>query len=253
MRIWLVITLLSLLVINFSLSVQATLTITFPATTTLTGKTTLTSSQTTTSTISGVEVIDDGTAGWEATMTSTHFTTIGTVYTIAGSNSTVGTSGTYDGTFGVGDPVARYTVTITTGGIVGTALFDWSTTGSGGGSGTGVTTAASVVLEKGISVTFDATTYVVNDEWAFGVDVFPYTGLYVTPSDITIVSGDTGVSKGTAGYLTGASATSDAFTIMTGAVGDSTGTYQQDEGLSLTIHANNISGTYSATATFTVL
>ena len=187
-------------------------------------------------------------------MTATHFTALGTVYTIAGSNNTVGASGTYDGTYGVTSPVKRYEIVITTGGGVGIATFEWRVCDSTCGGLIGdVTTASSVALEKGVSVTFGAATYAVNDEWQFGVDVFPYTGLTVTPGNITILSGDTGVSKGTAGSLTGTGSTSDAFTIMTGAVGDSTGTYRQNEGLDLTIHANSLSGTYSATATFTVL
>ena len=94
----------------------------------------------------------------------------------------------------------------------------------------------------------------MDDEWHFGVDVFPYTGLYVTPSAITIVSGScTNCTTGTAGYLTGTGATSDSKTLMTAPSGTGTGTFRQDEGLELTIHANSISGTYSATLTFTAL
>jgi len=251
MRICGVVVLLLILDFCFSLSAWAALNITSPANATLASRTVSTSGQTTTGTIAGVEVSDDGAAGWEASMTSTHFTTIGAAYTIAGANNTVGTSGTYDGTYGVLDPVGRYEIEITTGGSVGTAIFKWVnpadvTTES-------VTTASEVVLEKGINATFAAATYQVGDKWQFGVDVFPYTGLHVTPSNITAVSGDTGVSKETSGYLTGAGPTSDALTVVTGATGNSTGTYQQDEGLELTIHANSLSGTYSATVTFTVL
>jgi len=243
-----------LLILDFclSLSAWAALNITSPAEVILASKTVSTSSQTTTGTVAGVEVSDDGTAGWEATMTSTHFTAIVTVYTVAGSNETVGTSGTYDGTYGVLNPPGRYEIEITTGGSVGTAIFKW--TNPDKVTTEGVTTASEVVLEKGINITFAAATYQVGDKWQFGVDVFPYTGLRVTPSDIAVVSGDTiGVSKGEAGYLAGTNVTSDPLNIMTGDANDSTGVYQQGENLELTIHANSLSGTYSATAILTIL
>lgn len=242
-----------LLILNFliGLSIKAALTISSPASASLTGKTVSISAQDTTGTISGVEVIDDGTAGWTATITSTHFTRLAPYKLLAGNNDTVTFSGDYDGLDGVLDPNGTFIVEITTGGAVATAQFKW--TDPADNETTGVATASTVVLSNGISVAFAATTYVAGDKWSAGVDVFPYTGLTVTPGTITVVSGDTGVNAGTSGALAGTGATSDAKTIMTGEAGNSAGTYQQDEGLSLDIHANSLSGSFTATATLTVL
>lgn len=242
-----------LLILNFlvGLSVKAALTITSPATTTLTGKTVSISAQTTTGTISGVEVSDNGTAGWTATITSTHFTRLADYKLLAGSNDTVTFSGTYDGTYGILDSPGTYIVEITTGGAVGTAIFKW--TAPNGVVTENITTASTVTLSKGISVNFGAATYAVEDKWSAAADVFPYTSLSVTPGTITVVSGNAGVSAGTAETLTGTGITSDAKTLITGEVGNSTGTYQQDEGLELNIHANSLSGSFTATATLTVL
>jgi len=228
-----------------------TLTISAPASAAFPTSTVSTLSQISTTTISYIEVNNDLTAAWNATIKSTHFTVIGPVYTLIGSNNTVGTSGKYDGTYLVTDPVKRYGVKIIDGGAVGTATYQWRVD-DGTWSAT-ATTSAEVALEKGINVTFGAATYVVGDEWAFGVDVFPYTSLYVTPGPITVVSGGTGVTAGTAEYLTGTAVTSDDKTIMSGAAGTSTGIYRQDEDLELTIHPNCLFGNYSATLTFTVL
>jgi len=227
------------------------LSITAPATTSFTAKTVSASSQTTTGTISSVEVTEDGTAGWSVTFTSQHFTTTSAVKVLAGSNSTVGFTGTYDGLDGVLDPVGTFIVEITTGGAVGTAVFKW--TDPAGNETTSVATTSSVVLSNGISATFAPASYVVGDKWSVGVDVFPYIGLTVTPGSITIVNGDTGVTPGSAEALTGTGATSDAKTLMTGTSNNSTGTYRQDESLDLSIHANSLSGSFTATAILTIL
>lgn len=195
--------------------------------------------------------VGDG-AKWDATTTSTNFTTIGTVIKTAGANSTVGKSGTYDGSFGVTDPVKKYTVQITTGGAVGVAVFKWRV--DAGTWTETVTTAASVTLEKGISVTFAAATYVIGDEWQFGVDVFPYTGLTVSPQSVTADSGSTtGLTAGSEEAMTGSGATSNAKTLITGDYYRGMGDYAQTENLSLSVHANPIAGTYSAVATVTGL
>ena len=47
-----------------------------------------------------------------------------------------------------------YTITITTAGNVGAAQFSWTATSPGGGSGTGLTTGASVLLDQGVSAKF---------------------------------------------------------------------------------------------------
>jgi len=232
---------------------HGTLDITSPVSATLTGKTVSIAVQTSTGAIAGVEVSDTGTAGWTATMTSTHFTTRATHKTLVDvdSDGIDGFTGTYDGLDGVLDPNGTFIVEITTGGAVEIAVFKW--TDPAGNETTDITTADTNSLSNGITVDWtDAATYDVGDKFSCGVDVFPYAGLYITPSDITIVSGDTGVSKETAEYLIGAGATSDAKTIMAGVAENSAGAYQQDEGLELSVHANSLSGNFSAIATLTV-
>ena len=230
-----------------------TLTAESSASATLTGKTVSTSAQTSTGSIANAGVIDarGSGAGWTATMTSTHFTTRATQKTLAGTNDTVTFSGTYDGLDGVLDPNGTFKVEITTGGAVGTAVFKWWD--PAGTLTETITTASTVSLSNGISVNFAAATYVVADSWSAGVDVFPYTGLTVTPGTITATSGSlTGVTAGSAEALAGSGTTSSAKTLMTAAVGYGTGTYQQNEDLDLNIHANSLAGTFTATATITV-
>lgn len=198
----------------------------------------------------GVSVGDSGSAGWSATMTSTNLTTMGSVRNMAGSNSTVGFTGVYDGVHGV---VAggSFIVEITTGGSVGVAIFKW--TDPSGVATTNVTTAASVALSNGVSVTFDPATYVIGDKWSVGVDVFPYTGLTITPSSIFAESGTlTGVTAGSMEILTGSGVTSDPKTIMTATNGNGTGTYWQDLNLDLNLHANPMSGNFGAIVVLTV-
>lgn len=242
-----------------SLTARATLDITASALATLADKTASTASQASTGVIGdsdnanliGVKVSDDGTAGWTAVMTSTHFTTRATAKKLAGNNDTVDFTGTYDGLDGVLDPNGTFKAEITTGGAVETAVFKWWD--PAGNMTTGVTTAAAVLLSNGITVTFAAATYAVGDSWSAGVDVFPYTGLTVTPSAIYAESGSlTGVSAGSSENLSGTGATSNAKIIMTATAGNGTGIYWQDEDLSLSIHANSLSGDFTATATLTV-
>jgi len=230
-------------------------------TTSYTGKTVSITEQDDTATIgdathtntTGIEVTDlrGSGAGWSNVMTVTHLTTKAAVKKLAGSNATVDFTGTYDGLDGVLDPNGTFKVTIVTGGAVGTATFDWWDP-AGNKVGTAVTTAASVVLSNGITVTFAAADYATGDSWSAAVDIFPYTGLTVTPGTITVVEGNTGVSAGTAEILIGTGITSDTKTLMSGEAGNSTGTYQQDEGLGLSIHANSLSGSFTATVTLTV-
>ena len=238
---------------------RAVLDITAPASATLTVKTVSVAAQTSTGVIGdsnnanliGVKVSDDGTAGWTAVMTSTHFTTRATTKKLAGNNATVDFTGTYDGLDGVLDPNGTFKVEITTGGAVGVAIFQW--TDPAGNVTPTITTAATVPLSNGITVTFAAATYAVGDSWSAGVDVFPYTGLTVTPSAIYAESGSlTGVSAGSSEILSGIGATSNAKIIMTATAGNGTGIYWQDEDLSLSIHANSLSGDFTATATLTV-
>lgn len=225
--------------------------ITAPATSSLVGKTVSVSTQTATGTISGVEITDDGTAGWSATMTFTHFTHLDPHKLLAGVNDTVTFNGTYDGTYGIIDPPGIYVVEITSGGAVGIAQFKWTAPDSTVTEN--VTTTSTLALAKGISVNFGVATYQVGDKWSASVDVFPYTGLTVAPSTITVISGDSGVTAGSNEVLTGTGITSDSKTLMIGDSNDSTGTYRQDEGLELNVHANSLPGSFTATAVLTVL
>ncbi len=222
-----------------------------PTTTSLSGKTISPFDQTATGTISGVEVIDDGTAGWSVTITFTHPTHLASTKLLSGSNNTVTFSGTYNGTYGIIDPPGLYIVEITTGGAVGAAQFKW--TAPDGTLTTGSSTASSLILGYGISVNFASTTYVVGDKWSVAVDVFPYTGLLITPDTVAVINGDTGVSAGTAETLTGSGVSSDPKALMIGDSNNSTGTYQQNEDLELNVHANSLSGSFMATATLTVI
>lgn len=244
------------------LTAQAVLDITAPASATLTGKTVSIAAQTSTGVIGdsdhanfiGVKVSDDGTAGWSAVMVSTHFTTRATHKTIIDTDSDgiTGFTGTYDGLDGVLDPNGTFKVEITTGGAVGVAVFKWWD--PAGTLTETVTTAATNLLSNGITVDWDDTkTYDVGDIFSTGVDVFPYTGLTVTPSAIYAESGSlTGVSAGSSEILSGIGAASNAKTIITATAGNGTGIYWQDEDLSLSVHANSLSGDFTATATITV-
>jgi hypothetical protein len=195
----------------------------------------------------GIRVIDDVSSGWSATMTATNLTTKGNVKKINGSNSTVNFTGTYDGLRGMG----AFTVEITTGGSVGVAMFKW--TDPSGVETTNITTTSSVSLSNGISVTFAPATYVVGDKWSAGVEVFPYTGLTVSPSVIYAESGIlTGLSSGNEESLTGSGVTSDAKTIMFTTIGNGIGTYWQDLDLNLNIHSNPLSGNFNGIVTLTV-
>ncbi len=219
----------------------------------LTGLTVSTSAQNATGTISNVSVTDTrgSGAGWSAVMASEHFTATSTVKLLAGSNSTVDFSGTYDGLDGVLDPNGTFEVEITTGGAVGVAVFKW--TDPSGNELIGSSTASNVVLSNGVSVNFDAATYVLGDKWSTGVDTLLYTGLTVTPGSITATSGSlTGVSAGGAEALSGSGVTSDAKTLMTAAVNSGFGDYDQAPSLSLSVHANSLVGEFKADVTITV-
>ena len=206
----------------------------------------------------GIEISDlRGTGvGWAATMTATNLVTQGTVRQLSGSNATVGFTGTYTGVDAIFTTSGFYTVEITTGGAVGVAIFSW--TDPAGNVTTNTTTGASVLLSNGLSVTFDAATYVVGDKWSITVDAFRYNynsnkGLTVTPGSIYAVSGVTnGMTAGSATLLTGSGINSNAVTILTAPTNAGMGDYFIDLGLSQTIHPNSFVGTYASTVTLTV-
>lgn len=241
---------------------QAVLDITAPASATLAGKTVSIAAQTSTGVIGdsdhanlvGVKVNNDETAGWSVVMTSTRFTNRATHKTLndLDNDGITGFTGTYDGLDGVLDPNGTFKVEITTGGAVATAVFKWWD--PAGNLTETVTTASTNLLSNGITVDWDDTKiYDAGDIFSVGVDVFPYTSLTVTPSDIHPESGTLdGVSKGSSETLSGTGATSDTKTIMTATAGNGIGIYWQDEDLSLSVHANSLSGDFTATATITV-
>lgn len=242
---------------NMNVTMSAgTLSLTSSGTATLAGKTVSASSQTSTGSIANVSVTDErgSGAGWSAVVASQHFTTRATHKTIvdADSDGITGFTGTYDGLDGVLDPNGTFIVEITTGGTVGTAVFKW--TDPAGNVTTNATTSATNLLSNGITADWDdAKTYDAGDKFSAAVDVFPYTGLTVTPGTITAVSGSlTGVTAGSAEALTGTGATSNSKTLMTAAVNAGFGDYDQAPSLSLNIHANSLSGSFIADATITV-
>ena len=234
-----------------------TLTVSAPGSANFGGLTVSTNDQTTTSTISGVAPINTVGSGasWSMTMTTTNLSTRGTSYKLAGSNDTVTFSGTYDGVPGINPnsgALGSFNVKITTGGAVGVAVFQW--TGVTGVTTSTITTASSVALGNGISVNFSAATYVVNDEWQVGVDVFPYTSLTATPGSITAVSGvNNGMTAGNSGVFAGAGITSSARTLLTSNYHRGMGSYTQPTPLSQVAHSNSLAGAYSSTVTITVL
>jgi len=80
------------------------------------------------------------------------------------STGTVASTGTFTGRF-----AKTYTITINAGGPVGVATFSWTATGPVGGTGTNLTTGASVPLNEGIALSFTdgpaPTSFVAGERW----------------------------------------------------------------------------------------
>lgn len=210
-----------------------------------------TATQTSTSTLSGVNVVDTRgvDAGWSLSITATNLTLRGASSTIAGTNDTISFSGTYTGVTAT-STASQYTVEITTGGAVGTAVFKW--TDPAGTVTSNVTTASTVALNNGISVNFNPATYVAGDKWLLRVDSNSYQDLTLTPSSITTNYGNsTGVTAGSSGIFSGTGATSNARTLMSATANNGEGSYSQNESFSQTIHPNPYSGNFSGTITIT--
>jgi hypothetical protein len=199
-------------------------------------------------------LIGDG-ASYSVTMAVTNLTTIGGVQTAAGSNNTLTAGGTYDGTYGVATSVVRYDVKIVTGGAVGTAAYEWRYSSSTDSDWSDeATTGSNLVLGKGITLTFGSAAYAVNDEWQFRVDIFPYTDLTITPGSPSANSGDiTGMTAGPSGTFSGTGTVSTAKTLLTAEYYRGMGDFAQTESLSQSVHMNPAAGSYSATATITIL
>lgn len=245
-----------------TVSAQGSLSVTAPASAAFAGKTVSTTQQTDTAVIGNTATDDIGirvtdtrgpTQHFSCVMTVTHLTTRATTKELvdAAPDNVVDFTGTYDGLDGVRDPPGTFKVVIDSAGARGAATFDWWDP-AGNVGGESVLTADSVSLSNEISVTFDDTTYSVGDSWSAAVDVFPYTSLTATPARLYAITGITGVTVGSAGYMAGTAATSNAKTIMTAVDGHSPGDYYIDVDLSQTIHQNSLAGTYTSVATITV-
>ena len=235
-----------------ALSVTASTTLAFTAVTVSS------TNQTTTATSTAIAPVDTrgSGAGYSVTNTTTNLTFNGSTSTMAGSNNTVNFIGAYTGTPSSTGSQGQgvYTIEITTGGTVGTAVFKWTNAASS--TTTGVTTSSTVSLDGGISSTFASATYVVGDKWRLNVSSQPYIGLTETPTNLVGVNGSLigEVTLGASGAFTGAatSTTSNARTLLTSAFGFGLGSYTFDIGFSLTVLKNSLSGAHTGTLTITV-
>lgn len=163
----------------------------------------------------------------------------------------------YDGTCGETSPATIYTVTIGTGGAVGTATYSVTGGCTGESNQTNVTTASTnnSIGSRGVKIDFPSGTYVANDSWKIPVDMYAFTKMTVTPQAATAaLSGSdlTGLTAGSSGALSGSGSTSNSKTILTASSGNGMGSYNQDVSLELTVHSNQYAGTYSGTITVTV-
>lgn len=210
------------------------------------------SSQTTRATLSGLTVSDDRSAspGWTVVLTSSNLTSISAPILINGSNDTVDSAGSYDGTFGITNPLSTYTLTISTAGQVGIAKFDLS----GAETESNLTTGAFVSIgTKGVRATFSTANYVIGDQWKIIFDTFPYTSLQVLPGSVVANSGSLeGISAGSTEYLSGTNSMSNGKVIMSASSGNGTGNYSQDIDFSLYSHANSLSGEFLGVIILTI-
>ncbi|MGI8419074.1 MAG: WxL domain-containing protein [Candidatus Levyibacteriota bacterium] len=212
----------------------------------LSAATVSTSNQNTTGSLGTITVTDNrGTgAGWNATATSTHFLKFNAATKITGANSTVSTntgSSTWSGVTG-----GTYTITIATGGSVGTATFNVTGLESASNVPTGSGTGIAIGI-KGLLADFNTATYVTGDSWTIRVDVIPVTGLQITPG---AVSPSTGITGGSVHTFT---TTTDPASLMSATAGNGLGSYTQTPSLQLTVPANSYANSYTATVTETVL
>jgi len=180
--------------------------------------------------------------GWSSTATCSDFTYRNQAVRVAGSNNTVTSGGTYNHSTG-----GTYTVTITTGGASGVAIFSVSGLESASNQTTG---SAVAVGTRGITATFAAATYVIGDSWTIRVDTIPITNLTLTPNSFTTIAGSsTGVTNGSAHVFL---STADATTILTATSGNGMGSYSDNPALQLAVPAATFANSYTATVTLTV-
>lgn len=231
-----------------------TLSVTSPSSVTITTQTVATTDQTSTGTVTGTAPTDTrgSGAGWTVSMTSTHITrTAGTVNVGGTAGGEIGFTGTYTcATAPVGsNGGGRYRVEITTSGAVGTAAFKWK--GPDDVETTAVTTAASLVLNSGVNVTFTGS-QTTGRAVALMVGCHVYTQNTATPQTLAATSGSTtGVTLQSAGAFSGSGTTSSAKSLLIAEGGAGMGAYTFDTALSQTVRKNSISGAHSATLTVT--
>lgn len=221
------------------------LTITNAGNQSMSGATVQTNAQTTTGSLGTITVTDNrGTgAGWSTTATSTHFIKFNSPVTTGGANNTVSVNSGSTFSSGTG---GTYTITITTGGAAGVAVFSVSGLESASNQTTGTNVAVGTF---GLHVDFAAATYTTSDSWTIRVDVIPVTEFTLTPGSVYSTNSLTGVSGGS---LHTFSSTSDPATIMTATAGDGMGQYLATPSASLVVPGNSFANTYTATVTETV-
>lgn len=181
--------------------------------------------------------------GWSATATSTNFYKYNTPVTTSGVNSiTLGNSTPY-----ATSSAGTYTITITTGGTPGNALFsvagletlsDQPTTG-----GTDVS-----VGTRGLKANFSGT-YSIGDQWTIRVDTIDLTRFRLTPGSLTTISGsNTNVTPGSLNFF---DSISENVNLITATAGYGLGSYSIAPTLGLGIPANSYTNTYTARVTLT--
>ena len=162
----------------------------------------------------------------------------------------------YDGSCGVSSPGTSYTVTIASGGSVGTSAYS-VTGGCSDTNQSNVTTAATgnSVGTRGVKIKFPDGNYISDDSWVIHVDVYPYATIVVTPQapSAAVAGSDLdGVNEADEETLTGAGAASSPKVLLTADSDKGMGSYDQDVLLQSTVHAFSSSGTYSGLITLDV-
>ncbi len=193
-------------------------------------------------------------AGWSASMSSTNLVRTGTAIDVSGTSPTsrMGMSGAYNCTVAPASSNGggEYRVTITTGGALdGTAKFDWKKV-DGTTGGTGVTAAASVLLDSGISATFTGS-QTLNDVVALRVScASPLASQVQTVSDLTAVN--TSRTDNLSIQNTGATFASERI-VLVAEGGAGNGEYTFTQTLTDTIRKNSMAGAHTSTLTFTII
>ncbi|MGI8419070.1 MAG: hypothetical protein ACR2LN_00330 [Candidatus Levyibacteriota bacterium] len=226
---------------------QGLLTISSAASANLSAVTVAAASQNSTGNLGTVTVTDNTGLGngWTANATCSHFIKYNSPFRTGGSAGTltVDSTATYNNAVG-----GTYTITIATGGSVGTATFNVT----GPESLTNQTTGASVSIgARGLVLDFAPATYTTSDSWTIRVDVIPVTGLQITPGTRSANNGAV-LTNVTAGSVHTFSSTSDATSLMSATSGYGLGSYYVNPALQLSIPVGSYASSYVATFTETV-